>query len=123
MIYYPIEKFASRLTDVLITINKEDYKLAQKKMKAKKIEYVPGIGIDVPKFSPDILSIDKKKSIRRTLGVSDDEKMLLSVGELINRKNYESVIRALADLKNEKWKYFICGDGELHETLQQLISR
>ena len=34
MIYYPIEKMCSRWTDVLITINKEDYELAKRKMKA-----------------------------------------------------------------------------------------
>lgn len=31
LIYYPIEKLCSYMTDVLITINKEDYVLAQKK--------------------------------------------------------------------------------------------
>ena len=30
IIYYPIEKWLSNYTDVLITINKEDYALAQK---------------------------------------------------------------------------------------------
>ena len=36
IIYYPIEKALSYITDVLITINKEDYDLAKKKMKAKR---------------------------------------------------------------------------------------
>jgi hypothetical protein len=36
LMYYPIEKFCARFTDVLFTINKEDYALAQKKMPAKK---------------------------------------------------------------------------------------
>ena len=35
LMYYPIEKFCARFTDVLITINKEDFALAQKKMPAK----------------------------------------------------------------------------------------
>jgi glycosyltransferase EpsD len=39
--YYPAEKWLARKTDVLITINQEDYTLAQKKMKAKKVVYVP----------------------------------------------------------------------------------
>ena len=36
LIYYPIEKWLSRYTDVLITINKEDYQRAKKKFHAKK---------------------------------------------------------------------------------------
>ena len=36
MIYYPIEKVLSYITDVLITINKEDYELAKKKDESKK---------------------------------------------------------------------------------------
>ena len=46
LVYYPVEKMLSRWTDVLITINHEDYKLAKKKFKMKKLTYVPGIGID-----------------------------------------------------------------------------
>ncbi len=46
LVYYPVEKVLSRWTDVLITINHEDYKLAKKKFKMKKLTYVPGIGID-----------------------------------------------------------------------------
>jgi glycosyltransferase EpsD len=38
LLYYPVEKFCSRFTDVLITINKEDYDLSKKKMKAKKLK-------------------------------------------------------------------------------------
>ena len=35
LMYYPVEKFCSRFTDVLITINQEDYALAKKKMKSR----------------------------------------------------------------------------------------
>ena len=49
IIFYPIEKFCSRYTDCLITINKEDYKRA-KNFKAKEVKYVPGIGIDTKKI-------------------------------------------------------------------------
>ena len=36
VLYYPIEKICSHFTDALITINHEDYNLAQNKMKAKQ---------------------------------------------------------------------------------------
>ena len=44
LIYYPIECFLARYTDVLITINKEDYARAKKSLKARRVEYIPGVG-------------------------------------------------------------------------------
>ena len=44
--FFPVEWICSFFTDVLITINKEDYARSQKVMHAKRIEYVPGVGVD-----------------------------------------------------------------------------
>lgn len=118
LIYYPTEKFCSRFTDILITMNKEDYNLAKRKMKANKIEYIPGIGVDTEKYKN--ICVDKLNK-RRELGLSDDDIMLLSVGELIKRKNHEVAIRSVAKLKNENIKYFIAGIGDLYEYLIELI--
>jgi glycosyltransferase EpsD len=37
LVYYPIEKYLSRYTDCLVTINEEDYYLANKKFKMQTI--------------------------------------------------------------------------------------
>ena len=67
LIYYPIEKICSYITDVLITINKEDYTLAQKKMRAKKVEYVPGVGIAVNKFAnPGVTKKQKREELKNS---------------------------------------------------------
>src|SRR5699024_1244797 len=50
LVFYPIEKILSIFTDILITINQEDYKLAQKKFFAKNVEYIPGVGLDIAKY-------------------------------------------------------------------------
>ena len=43
LLYYPVEKWLSRYTDCLITINEEDYNIAiSKKFKAKEIKMVHG---------------------------------------------------------------------------------
>lgn len=44
LMFYPAEWLLAPLTDVLVTINKEDYALAKRKIHAKRIEYVPGVG-------------------------------------------------------------------------------
>ena len=115
LMYYPAEKLCARFTDVLITINKEDYALAQKKMKAKRVEYVPGVGIDLNKFGQ--VTVDKAAK-RKELGIPADAILLLSAGELNANKNHETVIRAIADLDVY---YIIAGEGDLREHLQSVI--
>lgn len=114
LIFYPIEKHFSKYTDVLITINKEDYNRASEKFKAKKTVYIPGVGIDTEKFSP---GVSGRKRIRTELGIDDDQLVLLSVGELNKNKNHESVIKAIAGMKIT---YLIVGKGDLKEYLENL---
>lgn len=123
LLYFPIEWVLSFFTDVLITINKEDYTRAKKYMKAKKVEYVPGVGIDRDKYSCNVLTSKEKEKIRCSLGVNDDDTMLLSIGELSTRKNHEAVIKAIHKLNNKKIKYYICGQGDLKKYLQSLINK
>lgn len=118
LLYYPAEWICSWWTDVLITINQEDYRRAKEKLHAKKTTYVQGVGIDLEKFQPDAASAEKK---REELGLEKTDVMMLSVGELSQRKNHAVVIRALHDLKDLHVKYFICGTGALQENLSSLI--
>ena len=117
LLFYPIEKMCSRWTDVLITINKEDYELAKRKMHAKKVEYVPGVGVDIKKFSNVVVDRDKK---REELGIPKDAKMLLSVGELNENKNHKIVIEALGKLHDPNFHYVIAGVGDQKEKLESL---
>lgn len=120
IIYYPIEKILSYITDVLITINKEDYELAKKKMNSKKVEYIPGIGVDTNKFgSVDIDKFEKRKE----LGLSENNIVLFSVGELNKNKNHEVVIRALAKLSNPNIHYIVAGRGNLESYLNELLEK
>lgn len=119
VLFYPIEKHLSRYTDILITINKEDYNRAKEKFKSSQIFYVPGIGVDIEKINMCCVDIEHK---RTELGLKENDIMLLSVGELSERKNHEAVIRALKVLNNDKIKYFIVGKGQLKEYLENLIS-
>ncbi len=118
LLYYPVEWLCSWWTDVLITINKEDYHRAKKGLHAGKTVYVPGIGIDLEKFHSGTHTGANK---RKELGLESSDIMLLSVGELRKRKNHEAVIRAIYELENPDVKYFICGIGALKSYLISLI--
>ena len=58
LIYYPLEKWLAKYTDTLITINKEDYERAKSKFKAKRVEYIPGVGLDIDKFNSQYAPVD-----------------------------------------------------------------
>lgn len=114
MIYYPVEKFLSRFTDGLITINQEDYRRAQKFYAGKTI-LIPGVGIDLDKFQK---KEPTRQEIRNKLGIPDGKIILMSVGELTKRKNHMVVVEALAWLKEYDILYVICGDGPLKAQLR-----
>lgn len=114
LMFYPVEKLLSNITDVLITINKEDYTRALKHFKAKSTVLIRGIGVELQKIqscSPDI------HKLRSEIGIGDSDIMLVSVGELRKLKNHKTVINAMARLENPKIHYVIAGSGPLKEEL------
>lgn len=117
LVYYPVEKICSYFTNKLITINREDYKLAKKKMKAKEVCYVPGVGIDLSKF--ENIQVNRAEK-RKEIGVPKDCFLLLSVGELNENKNHKIIIKALAKLNNPNVHYAIAGVGDKKDYLIQL---
>jgi glycosyltransferase involved in cell wall biosynthesis len=117
-LYYPIEKYLSKYTDILITINNEDYKRANSLFNAKKVEYVPGVGLDTRKIQS--MTTDKQAK-RKELGLPNEAFLLLSVGELNNNKNHKAVIKAIAKLNNPNIYYVVCGQGPLVSYLNKLI--
>lgn len=117
LIYFPVEWLCSFFTDVLITINKEDFAFAQKHMHAKRVEYVPGVGVNADKLESAGKSRDEK---RQELGIPLDSTVVLSVGELNENKNHKVILRAIANINRKDIVYVICGNGAGREYLEKL---
>lgn len=117
LLYYPIEKYCARFTDTLITINHEDFDFAKRKLKARRLKYLPGVGIDVDKFKNTVVDRLEK---RKALGVPENAFLLTSVGELNKNKNHSIVIQAIAKLSNPDIHYIIAGKGYLENELKEL---
>lgn len=120
LMWAPIEYIMSFFNDVLVTINWEDYNWGKKHFKKTKTIHINGIGVDLSRYSCSCSREEK----RSQLGVSDDEILLLSVGELEHRKNHDLLIKSLAQLKNDNLniKCIICGKGSLESKLKALVS-
>lgn len=117
IIYYPIEKYLSKFTDVIITINREDYNRARISLKAKRVEYIPGVGINLEKFRNTYINKAQK---RADIGIPENAFVLLSVGELNENKNHKNVIKAIYKVNKIDIHYIICGEGHLHGYLNNL---
>lgn len=117
--YYPVEWVLAHLTDVLLTMNREDYALAKRKMHAKRVEYIPGVGIDTSRFADR----EGRQEKRLELGFQDEDFLILTVAEMNKNKNQAAVLKALSLLKEKEeyahMKYLICGMGEYGAVLRQ----
>ncbi len=119
LLYYPVERYCSRLCDMIITINQEDFQRA-KTFHANRVEKINGIGLDTQKFSA--CQSDRHEK-RISLGIPEDAFFVVSVGELKVHKNHKVMIRALAKTGNPQMYYGICGTGEGLQPLQSLARK
>lgn len=101
LLFYPVEKYLSKYTDTLITINKEDYELAKKKFKkCRSVEYVPGVGIDEDKFN-FTMTKSEKLELRKSLGLKENDFVLIYPAEISKRKRHIWLINTISPLLRE----------------------
>lgn len=113
LLFYPVERFLSRYTDLLITINGEDYARAQR-FHAKKTALVCGVGVDLSRFAAPV----DRAAVRAEWGLSLSDAVVICVGEHSERKNHETVVRAMSPLVGAH--VLFCGVGDKEEELRAL---
>lgn len=119
IVYYPIEKWLAKKTDAIVTINNEDFERAKtfKLRNSGHVYYVPGVGMDLSQYNvPDTV----RKIKRNELNLKETDFALISMGDLIDRKNYKIAIEVVAKLNNPNAHYFICGEGPEEKNLKEL---
>jgi len=124
IIFYPVEKYLSKYTDTLITINQEDYELAKNKFKkCKDIQYVPGVGIDESKFKFE-MSDNEKEEFRKSLGINKDDFVIIYPAELSKRKRQEWLIDSIKDLliNNKNIHLLLPGKDSLNGIIHKIVN-
>lgn len=120
LLYYNVEKWLSHVTDCLITLNQEDYQAAKRRFHHPNVHYVPGVGVDTDTIAS--ICVDKADVCRRFV-LPSDKKIILTVAELIPRKNVETSIRAFAKSNRDDAILAICGKGILEPSLKELAQK
>ena len=123
LLFYPVEKYLSKYTDTLILINMEDYERCKKHFKkCKDIQYVPGVGIDEDKFNFEMTKKEKKE-FRESLGLKEDDFVMIFPAELNKNKNQLMIINAMEELskKYSDMKVLLPGVDSYNGYYQNLV--
>ena len=113
------EKLLRRKTDVIITMNGEDTRLAREhRLTDGKILKIPGMGARIR------AEITPPEAIRQDF-FPKEAYVLTFVGELSKRKNQRLIIEALKTIKKQIPEAFLClvGDGKERKHLEILAKR
>lgn len=118
-IYYPIEKIMANFTDVIITMNEEDYQRA-KKFNIKEVHKVNGVGLDLNKYNSSLFD---KNEVRKKLNLKEDDFVIVMIAEVNKNKNHKQMIDAVEILKNRNIdvKVLCLDTGSLFEEVKKYI--
>lgn len=109
----------------LIVPTTKTYKLFKEKYKFEKNIHIIPTGIEVERFYEE--NIDKKEvnNLRKTLGLTKKDFVILFVGRLAEEKNVEFLIEAQQELqkKQSNIKLIIVGDGPDKEKYEKLSKK
>lgn len=120
MLFYTAERLLAHFTDIIVTINKEDYMRA-KRFRLKEngdVFLIHSVGVDKEKFAPRPEIREKK---RAELDIPGSAFHIVTAAELNENKNQKVVIEALARLNDDNIYYSICGKGPNEDNLRALI--
>ena len=125
ILYYYMEKLASRWTDGLITMNREDYQSARK-MKLRRsnsVFYIHGIGVDLTKFT--LQTEEEKERVRRKLGYAGSDFILFFAAELNRNKHQDLLIQAVKLLKDKGMNVtlLLAGEGDSASDYREQVLR
>ena len=123
LFYYPVEKYLSKYTDCIITINQEDFERAKAKFKSTNVEKINGVGVDLNRFKP--VSCEEKVSLREQYGFNEDDFILIYVAEFTENKNHRFILGCLEQLKNviPNLKVIFAGDGTTSEEMAEMSNK
>ena len=118
IIFKTIEKWICKGMDANLGMNQEELDFLRQ-TKPQAAYFVHGIGLNLNRFKNVARS---RNGVREEFGVREDEKLILSIGELDDNKNHATVIKALTMLEHNNFKYVVCGVGPNKDILTKMAS-
>ena len=107
-------------TDLLLTMNEWDYRAAGRYRLGKRIEKIPGMGVDFGKL--DAATAEDGKRLRASLAIPEQAFVLLYAAEFSKRKNQRVLIEAMRQLP-QTVHLVLCGDGDQRKACEKLAEK
>ncbi len=119
LIYYRAERQAAKFTDLLITINREDYRRAKKDFECP-VEMIDGVGVDTARFAKTTKK--EQTEAREKYGLAKDDFVICYLAEFTKNKNQRMLVEAAAPLMkdNPKLKLLFLGEGPCMDEVKTL---
>lgn len=96
-LFYLLERGLARLTDVLITINREDEQRAQSFPVRGHVAYISGVGVEMKRYaSPQADEVDR---YRQELNLAPEDFVILCMAEFNGNKNQGQLLAAVRELR------------------------
>lgn len=134
-LFYPVERLLAHMTDIIVTINREDYERAQSfhLRSGGAVFQIHSVGVDKDRFcavQPSAIqpsavqpsAIQHSAAKRRELGIPANAFHIVTAAELNENKNQKVIIDAISALPQEDIYYSICGKGPGEGALRELIA-
>lgn len=122
LLFYPIEKYLSKFTTELITINSEDYNLAKSKFgKRTNVSLINGVGVDLNEYKKS--SEESLVKLKEELKIKETDFIITYVAEHTKGKNQKFLIEVFKEIidRNNNVKLLLLGYGKELENNKTLI--
>lgn len=114
------ERVGGRWTDRLIVINDEDERAALRHhiVARRRLQRMPGIGIDLGRYVAGRGSLEAVAGVRRDFSLENESPLILVVGELNDNKRPRDVIAALARMRHREAVVVFAGEGPARQQVE-----
>jgi glycosyltransferase involved in cell wall biosynthesis len=102
----------------IITVSSFDSNYLEKLVEKERINVIPN------GFSPSLFYLIDKKEARKDLGINQEKKVCLIIGNLIKIKGHKYLIEAFREIKKDfpETALYIVGEGNLRYSLEKLVT-
>ncbi len=110
---FVLKVLLSKVSAIIAPTKKIDDMLQAYKIN-KKIAIIPtGIDLSFPTLEQNEIDL-----LKRTLNISENNKVFLSLGRIAKEKNIETILEYIEKIENKDWILVICGGGPYLEVLK-----
>jgi glycosyltransferase involved in cell wall biosynthesis len=120
-VFRALETVAARWTDYLVVMNREDEAAARRLLPPERIRFMPGIGIDLRRYDPGVVTAADVARVRGELGIRVGQRLFLMIAEFIPRKRHQDAVAAFARLGRADARLAFAGTGPLQAAVQRRV--